>query len=34
MIQMNLFKKQKQTHRQITNFWSLKGKEDGGLGIN
>ena len=30
MIQMNLFTKQKQTHRQKTNLWSPKGKGEEG----
>ena len=30
MIQMNLFTKQKQTHRQRTDFWLPKGKIGGG----
>ena len=29
MIQMNIFTKQKQTHRQKTNLWLPKGKEQG-----
>ena len=30
MIQMNLFIKQKQTHRQKTNLWFPKGRGSGG----
>ena len=31
MIKMNLFIKQKQTHRQKTNLWLPKGKGGGGI---